>query len=77
MTGEAGGDVVTQVSASVTWRAVASLMSHDPRCVINAEKSMDKIPTDTWVVVADGSKARMFRNVGEGMKVSLKQRSIT
>jgi protein required for attachment to host cells len=34
---------------------------------------MGKIPTDTWVVVADGSKARMFRNVGEGVKVSLKQ----
>lgn len=34
---------------------------------------MGKIPTDTWVVVADGSKARMFRNVGEGMKLSLKQ----
>lgn len=34
---------------------------------------MGKIPTDTWVVVADGSKARMFRNVGEGIKLSLKQ----
>lgn len=35
---------------------------------------MGKIPTDTWVVVADGGKARMLRNVGgEGMALSLKQ----
>lgn len=34
---------------------------------------MGKIPNDTWVVVADGSKARMLRNVGEGIKLSLKQ----
>ena len=34
---------------------------------------MGKIPTDTWIVVADGGKARMLRNVGEGMKLSLKQ----
>lgn len=35
---------------------------------------MGKIPTDTWVVVADGGKARMLRNVGgEGNALSLKQ----
>lgn len=34
---------------------------------------MGKIPTGTWVVVADGSKARMLRNVGEGTTLSLKQ----
>lgn len=34
---------------------------------------MGKIPTGTWVVVADGGKARMLRNVGEGMKLTLKQ----
>ncbi len=38
---------------------------------------MGKIPTDTWVVVADGSKARMLRNVGgEGISLSLKQDQI-
>lgn len=34
---------------------------------------MGKIPQDTWVVVADGNKARMLRNVGEGITLSLKQ----
>jgi protein required for attachment to host cells len=34
---------------------------------------MEKIPTGTWVVVADGTHARMFRNVGENGTLSLKQ----
>lgn len=34
---------------------------------------MGKIPTDTWVVVADGAKARMLRNIGEGVTLSLRQ----
>ncbi|MDQ6645740.1 MAG: host attachment family protein [Pseudomonadota bacterium] len=35
---------------------------------------MGKIPTDTWVVVADGGKARMLRNTGgEGDALSLTQ----
>ncbi len=37
---------------------------------------MGKIPTGTWVVVADGSKARFLRNVGEGMALSLKQEKV-
>lgn len=37
---------------------------------------MGKIPTGTWVVVADGSKARMLRNVGEGTKLSLTQENL-
>ena len=28
------------------------------------ERTMDKIPTGTWVVVADGEGARLFTNVG-------------
>ncbi|MEP7184412.1 MAG: host attachment family protein [Rhodanobacter sp.] len=35
---------------------------------------MGKIPTGTWVIVADGGKARMLHNVGgEGNALSLKQ----
>lgn len=34
---------------------------------------MDKIPTDAWVVVADGRHARMLRNVGEDGRLSLKE----
>ncbi len=34
---------------------------------------MQKIPTGTWVIVADGAEARLFHNVGSTAKVSLKQ----
>jgi protein required for attachment to host cells len=34
---------------------------------------MDKIPTGTWVVVADGTHARLFHNVGVNGALSLKQ----
>lgn len=34
---------------------------------------MEKIPTGTWVVVADGAHARMLRNVGKGNTVTLMQ----
>lgn len=34
---------------------------------------MKKIPTGAWVVVADGSGARLFRNAGTGLDVSLEQ----
>lgn len=37
---------------------------------------MGKIPTGTWVVVADGGKARFLRNVGEGIAISLKQEKV-
>ena len=34
---------------------------------------MDKIPTGTWVVVADGGHARLFTNVGTEREVALRQ----
>lgn len=34
---------------------------------------MEKIPTQTLVVVADGTGARLFRNIGQGGNVSLKK----
>lgn len=34
---------------------------------------MQKIPADTWVMVADGTEARLFCNVGNATTVSLKQ----
>ncbi|MEP7043491.1 MAG: host attachment family protein [Dokdonella sp.] len=34
---------------------------------------MHKIPTGTWVVVADGTHARLFRNVGKQDALQLKQ----
>ena len=34
---------------------------------------MKAIPSQAWIVVADGGKARMLRNVGEGGKLMLKQ----
>lgn len=34
---------------------------------------MHKIPTGTWIMVADGAEARLFHNVGSATKVSLKQ----
>ena len=34
---------------------------------------MDKIPTGTWVVVADGGGARLFTNVGTDRKLTLRQ----
>lgn len=34
---------------------------------------MQKVPAGTLVVVADGRKARLFRNVGEGNELSLRQ----
>ncbi len=37
---------------------------------------MDNIPSGTWVVVADGTHARMLRNVGKGDKLSLAQEQV-
>jgi protein required for attachment to host cells len=34
---------------------------------------MDKIPTGTWVLVADGRGARLFRNVGTDTALKLHQ----
>lgn len=34
---------------------------------------MHKIPSGTWVMVADGAEARLFHSVGSQAKVSLKQ----
>jgi protein required for attachment to host cells len=34
---------------------------------------MKKIPTGTWVLVADGEEARLFRNAGSDYAVSLEQ----
>lgn len=34
---------------------------------------MKKIPTGAWVVVADGTSARVLTNVGKGLQVSLQQ----
>lgn len=34
---------------------------------------MDRIPTGTWIVVADGGKARFLSNVGSAAKVELRQ----
>lgn len=34
---------------------------------------MDKIPAGTWVLVADGEGARVFRNVGDEKKLALQQ----
>jgi protein required for attachment to host cells len=37
------------------------------------EKHMHKIPTGTWVVVADGTQARFFHNLGKQDALQLKQ----
>ncbi|MDQ3038432.1 MAG: host attachment family protein [Pseudomonadota bacterium] len=37
---------------------------------------MSNIPADAMVVVADGERARMFRNVGTEQAISLKQQEI-
>ena len=37
---------------------------------------MDKIPTGAWVVVADGTRARILCNVGKGIHASLKQQQL-
>ncbi|MFA6230865.1 MAG: host attachment family protein [Rhodanobacter sp.] len=37
---------------------------------------MHKIPTGTWVVVADGTQARFFRNVGKHDTLQLKQEDL-
>ncbi len=37
---------------------------------------MQKIPTDTWVLVADGAQARLFQNVGEQDALKLKQQDL-
>lgn len=34
---------------------------------------MDKIPTGTWVVVADGENARVFTNIGTDTAIKLRQ----
>lgn len=34
---------------------------------------MEKIPAGTWIVVADGAGARVFTNVGDDRKLSLRQ----
>ncbi|MBB6244945.1 host attachment family protein [Rhodanobacter sp. MP1X3] len=40
------------------------------------EKLMHKIPTGTWVIVADGTHARLFHNVGKGDALRLMQEDI-
>lgn len=37
---------------------------------------MHKIPTGTWIMVADGSQARLFCNVGNATALKLKQLSL-
>lgn len=37
---------------------------------------MHKIPTGAWVVVADGTQARLFRNVGKQDALQLKQEDL-
>jgi len=37
---------------------------------------MHKIPTGTWVVVADGTQARLFHNVGKHDTLHLKQEDL-
>lgn len=37
---------------------------------------MDKIPAGAWVVVADGERARVFRNAGDGNRLSLHQQDV-
>lgn len=37
---------------------------------------MDKIPAGTWVVVADGMRARMLVNAGNDRKVALTQQAV-
>ena len=37
---------------------------------------MQKIPTGAWIVVADGTGARLFLNVGKGATVSLTQQKL-
>ena len=37
---------------------------------------MQKIPTGAWVVVADGTCARLFQNMAKGATVSLKQQKL-
>lgn len=37
---------------------------------------MQKIPTGAWIVVADGTGARLFHNEGKGASVSLKQQEL-
>ena len=34
---------------------------------------MDKIPAGAWIVVADGASARVFTNVGDHLKPTLRQ----
>jgi protein required for attachment to host cells len=34
---------------------------------------MDKIAADAWIVVADGERARVFRNRGDGGRIALHQ----
>jgi protein required for attachment to host cells len=40
------------------------------------EDTMDRIPAGALVVVADGGGARLFRNVGEGRELSLRQEEV-
>lgn len=37
---------------------------------------MQRIPAGAWIVVADGTGARLFHNVGKGATVSLKQQKL-
>ena len=43
---------------------------------LSKEKLMSKIPTGTWVVVADGTQARLFQNVGKHDALRLKQEDL-
>jgi protein required for attachment to host cells len=37
---------------------------------------MENIPAGSWVVVADGNGARLFRNAGDGKTLSLRQEAV-
>ena len=37
---------------------------------------MQMIPSGAWIVVADGTRARLFQNVGKGATVSLQQQKL-
>jgi protein required for attachment to host cells len=46
------------------------------RTIQTKETTMDKIPAGAWVVVADGEGARVFRNGGDGNRLSLQQQDV-
>jgi protein required for attachment to host cells len=65
------------VSTDITWPALPfSAWRNAFRCADHRESAMDKIPPDAWVVVADGIHARILRNVGKGLSLSLRQEQL-